>query len=458
MKLSGSTPVRGRTDTRAAGFTLVETLVAGLVLVIGLIAIAQFFASATKRVTESDVRSLLMQVANSEIENIRALPYKDVGTTTGSPPGAIPETSTQTEDGIEVNITRHITYVTDASYSGPYPANYRRVTVIVSASQHPELDPVTVSTFVAGGAAGGTLDITVTRADGTPIPDAHIVVMNETLSPQVSLTSSAQKTNTLGKLLMPGLTPGTNYKVLAEKTGYNSAYKDGLTVVDGLPYCPVTLILEPVSTLIIRLIDPLAVPIPGKIMSISGPWDFNEEAITGADGTIRFDDLSYSPFPDGNYNVLLNPDQGYEPASTDISLPSGITLQVDLTATPLTTTTTPPPGSTTTTTGSSSTVTSSSTTTTTQPATTTTRLGSLQVTVVWSHWTWWGWWTEPQRNARVRLGGYPERQTNWRGQTTFNNIPTGTYTLTVTRDGFRDYNTTVTITGSNLITVELSRI
>ncbi len=197
------------------GFTLVETLVAGMVLVVGLIMIAQFFASAMARTTASDVRSILSQVANREIEDVRALLYDDVGTTDGWPKGVLAPTATRTEDGVAVTITREVVFVTDDSYSGPYPANYKRVSISVSATQHPALGPVAVSTYVAGGAEGGTLDITVTDTQGTPVPNAQIAVTNTHLIPNVNLTSSALRTNSLGKLIIPGLKPDTEYRVSA---------------------------------------------------------------------------------------------------------------------------------------------------------------------------------------------------------------------------------------------------
>ena len=427
-------PIRGYASS-SGGFTLIETLVAGLVLVVGLIAIAQFFASAASRITESDVRSLLMQVANREIEDIRALPYEDVGTTDGNPLGVLSPTATRDEDGVQVQITREVIYVTDSSYSGPYPANYRRVTVTASSSQHPELAPVVVSSFVAGGAPGGTLDILVTRANGDPIPDAQITVTNTHLSPNVNISSSAMRTDSNGRLVIPGLTPDAtqSYHVIASKSGYNPDWTDPDVVVnDGVPYTSVTLILEPLSSLVIHLIDPAAMPIAGKILTITGPWNFNQQGTTVEDGTLTFSNIPYSPSAN-LYNVALESGQGYEPASQNVDLPSGTTLHVDLVANPLTTTTTDPASTTTT-------VSPSSTTTTTAP------LGSLLVIV--RSTDWWGW-DHNQSGAFVKLGDYPEQRTNDRGRTTFSDLPLGTYPLVVRKTGFDEYIGEVTITGDN---------
>ena len=45
------------------GFTMIEVLIAGLVMVIGLIFIAQLFTSSAARILTSDTRSLMDQVA-----------------------------------------------------------------------------------------------------------------------------------------------------------------------------------------------------------------------------------------------------------------------------------------------------------------------------------------------------------------------------------------------------------
>ena len=81
---------RRRSQRRGdAGFTLMEVMVAGLVLVVGLIAISQFFGSAMARVMDSRTRSILHQVASEEIEKVRALKYADVGLVNSMPGGTL---------------------------------------------------------------------------------------------------------------------------------------------------------------------------------------------------------------------------------------------------------------------------------------------------------------------------------------------------------------------------------
>ena len=88
------------------------------------------------RVLASDTRSLMAQMATEEIETIRGLQYQDVGTVGGHPAGQLAAVETVTVEGRNFQIQRDVTYFEDASYSGPYPANYRRVTITVTPLGH----------------------------------------------------------------------------------------------------------------------------------------------------------------------------------------------------------------------------------------------------------------------------------------------------------------------------------
>ncbi len=201
---------RLRNVHRDNGFTVVEVLVAGMVLVVGLIFIAHFFTGTAMRVLASDTRSLMAQMATQEIETIRGLQYQDIGTVGGQPPGQLAAAETKVVEGRTFQIVREVTYIEDSSYSGPYPANYRRVTVSVAQVDNSALAPVVMTTNIAGGAKGGTLDITVTDLSGAGIPGAHLTITNDVLVPHVLINASAIRTDDSGHLEVPGLTVDPN--------------------------------------------------------------------------------------------------------------------------------------------------------------------------------------------------------------------------------------------------------
>jgi type II secretory pathway pseudopilin PulG len=440
-----------------AGFTLLEVLVAGFVLVVGLVFIAQFFASAIGSVTDSETRSLIHQVASQEIEKARALDYADIGTVGGHPAGLLLASETVTVEDVSLVITREVIYVEDPSYSGPYPANYRRVTIRVQVDGDSRLGPVELATLVAGGAAGGSLDIRVTNARGEPVPDVLLSVENNHLIPNVHINSSAIRTDSQGRLLVPGLRPDptTAYYVEGTKTGYNSAWTDPMVVVnEGLPYTVIQFIMDRLSTLNIHVVDELGSPVPGVNMTVTGPRGFSQNIQSDGGGLHSLVDIGFST--SGNpYVIAVNSGQGYQPVSTSVALEPGITQDVTIVVVSniVTTTTTVAPPTTTTTVGTGTTTTTLSTTTTTVLSTSTTiGFGSVLVQVM----RWRDGRLRPVENASVTLYGTPQ-MTNSAGEVTFSNVPFGTYDLLVTKNDYHDYRSTVLVNGSEVVPVTLVR-
>lgn len=315
----------GRADLEK-GFTLVEVLVAVALVLVCLVGSAQFYVSAGDRIMDSETRSLLHQVASREIENIRALRYENVGTVHGQPRGALLDVESTTVEGVPLEIAREVVYVQDDSYSGPYPANYRRVTVTVRATGSDELDPMQLSTIVAGGADGGTLDVTVTNLAGAPIPGARLRIDNDHLVPWVHIDAPAIRTDSEGHLLIPGLAPDdtNSYYVTATKTGYNSAATpEGLVVTKGTPFAVVQLVIDQLSTLTIHVTDGNGAPRPGVALRLTGhlsvePWTYSEEVLTDSNGHATLTNIRYST---SLQPYLLQTSVGCDPP---LSLPDGV--------------------------------------------------------------------------------------------------------------------------------------
>jgi hypothetical protein len=308
-----------------SGFSLVEVLVAGIVVVVGLIFLAQFFTTTATRVLASDTRSVMSQIATEEIETIRAMQYADVGTVGGQPSGLLPAESVKVVEGRNFNIVREVTYIQDTSYTGPYPANYRRATVIVSATDNAALAPVSMSTNVAGGALGGTLDITVSDTAGSPVASARLTITNNILSPHVLINASAIRTDDDGHLQVPGLTPDANngYFVKATKAGYNdAALKQGVVVTKGVTTV-VQLIVDRLATMTIHLTDPLGTPLPNVALKVTGyqsvdPWTFEQTVTTDANGNATLSDIRYSSSTEPYFIELVTPH------NPPLQLPTGV--------------------------------------------------------------------------------------------------------------------------------------
>ena len=305
-----SPPLRPTVGAREDGFALVEVLVAALVLFIGIFAMAQFISSASFRVRDSEDRLVLQQTANREIEKIRALPYDQVGTVGGNPAGGLLDDTTTAVEGVSVRVQTEVMYIEDPAYAAqpanqrPFPANYRRATVIVTAVGNNRIDPVQVSTNVAGGAQGGTLDITATDVAGNPVEDVLLVITNTHLSPNVNIDSDAIRTDYLGKMLVPGLTPDNtaNYSVRGNKTGCNSYQINPMVLVnEGIPYTQVSVIVDLLDTINIHLVNDAtpAVPLSGVQLRVTGPlwippWTQTLTVTTDANGNVTMPNMVFS--------------------------------------------------------------------------------------------------------------------------------------------------------------------
>ena len=80
--------VRKQNQRKQGGFTLLETSVAMVVMMIGGLGIAAVFAYAVKNNSGSRDRAVALAVAQQELERLRSLPFNDPGlnATTALPP------------------------------------------------------------------------------------------------------------------------------------------------------------------------------------------------------------------------------------------------------------------------------------------------------------------------------------------------------------------------------------
>jgi hypothetical protein len=75
--------LRGRQQQGAQGFTLIEALIAVVVLVFGLIAVAQLMAVAAGSNAIANRTTVASAVASEELERLMTVPYGSLGTNPG---------------------------------------------------------------------------------------------------------------------------------------------------------------------------------------------------------------------------------------------------------------------------------------------------------------------------------------------------------------------------------------
>lgn len=212
------------------GFTLVESLVGLGVLGIFFTIFALTIQQILINVASSRIRSVAHTLAQSKMELVRNLPYEDIGTIGGIPPGSIQETESVTINNQAFEVHTSVIYIDDP-FDGTVPTDlintdYKRVRVEINwGGIYPSRVPVTFVTNIAPKGVesivgGGTLLVQVFNAQGNPISNATVHIDNTSVTPQVHLQTL---TNANGLVVIPGAPACTTcYQIRATKAGYST--------------------------------------------------------------------------------------------------------------------------------------------------------------------------------------------------------------------------------------------
>ncbi|MDW3221151.1 MAG: hypothetical protein R8F63_21300 [Acidimicrobiales bacterium] len=144
--MTSSPALRDRATTDR-GTTVVEMIVATMLLSVGILAVLVSMNTATTTTAVADNRSTGVRVASSEIEAMRAQPYDDVGISSGSrgfrrsfegrptvtSGGARVEArASVVVDGITYDIRRDVTWASITVGATRIPEGYKLVTITVT--------------------------------------------------------------------------------------------------------------------------------------------------------------------------------------------------------------------------------------------------------------------------------------------------------------------------------------
>lgn len=111
------------TRTNEAGFTLVETVVAMVVMMVAALAAASLFLYAVRNNTGGSERAMAMAVAQQQVEQLRSVAYDDA---TLAPGTAAPQLMTIA--GRRYNVVRSVVVETNSDGSSK---NLKRITITV---------------------------------------------------------------------------------------------------------------------------------------------------------------------------------------------------------------------------------------------------------------------------------------------------------------------------------------
>ncbi|EKD43193.1 MAG: hypothetical protein ACD_72C00413G0003, partial [uncultured bacterium] len=214
------------------GASLIEFIVGFSLVVIFSLAIYGLANSGLKLINDDQNRSTALGLARQQMEQIKNLPYDDVGTVNGVPSGTIEQTQTTVLNGVTFTIRTNIQYIDD-TFDDVAPldtlnTDYKKVRIRVTWDQGDSTTPVAlvtniVPTTIESTATGGTLFIEVfdpTTDPVEPVNNAEVTINAPTLNPPIAITD---ETDNDGRFILPGATPGIEaYEITVTKPEYST--------------------------------------------------------------------------------------------------------------------------------------------------------------------------------------------------------------------------------------------
>lgn len=212
------------------GLTLIEVLVGTFLMLLVFLGIFGVYRTGIWVVGQSQNKITALSVANKEIEEIRNLPYSEVGVEGSFPDGVIPAEKTYEINGREYNIKTRIDYVVDSAdgVSEPddeCPNDYKKIEVEVSweglfegsASLVTDIAPDNMAQECAE--AGGILFVSVFDAFAEMVPSPLIEIKDPETGQVLKTASESEHYFSL---------PPGNYRVVASKSGYSGSRSYGI--------------------------------------------------------------------------------------------------------------------------------------------------------------------------------------------------------------------------------------
>lgn len=308
------------------GFSLVEVLFAMAVFAIFAVGIYGGIQFVYKSVYQSRIKILQTSVLNEQIEIIRNMPFEDIGIVSGSPAGTLSRTTTTTRNGIDFLITRTIRNIDDpfdgtigGTPNDTAPADYKLVHVDVICAACGQLNPVSLTTYIApkyleGDPTHGALFIEVFDANGVPVQDATVHVVATSTDPAIDLTET---TDNNGMVRLVDLGEGVQaYHISVTKAGYTSAGTLVPTDTNSNPtklpasvaeqnVTEISFSIDEVSSIELATIDALCAPVGNTSVSIAGTkllgvepdiLTVNETIQTSAQGLYTWSTLGWDTY------------------------------------------------------------------------------------------------------------------------------------------------------------------
>lgn len=288
------------TRRRYDGFTLIEAVVFLFIFSMITMTFYQLFALGSRHMLDAKRRLGATALANERMETIRGMIYDDIGTKTpdgsggwdyGIPAGEILENETAVSSGGTYAVHVFVKYADDDfDGTGTEDANgittdYKAVRVSVSWGADGSDTYRTVSVFATFTPDGveqasntGILAVNVLDSSGVGVPQATVHIVN----PSTGTDLTAQ-TDDDGNLTLPGATPSDSlYELTVSKGGYYGAHTyppasgtvfdpvDGHMSVIVAAVNQYTIVMDHEADIAVSTVDPFGTPVPGIDFHLEG--------------------------------------------------------------------------------------------------------------------------------------------------------------------------------------------
>ncbi|MEK9147605.1 MAG: carboxypeptidase-like regulatory domain-containing protein [Patescibacteria group bacterium] len=213
-------------------FSLLEIIIAIFIFTLVSIGILETLSLGIDSLTVSKLRAGALVIAQEEMEFARNLDYNSVGTQGGIPSGNLIAEEEISLNNINYTKKISIQYV-DAPEDGldeldenSITADYKQIRVEVSWQTKFNSDKIVLlSNYAPKGIetvlGGGTLKLTAFDSQGISIPQANVLIKNDTVIPQISINTF---TNNNGLVTFPGSpTSAESYEITINKNNYSTS-------------------------------------------------------------------------------------------------------------------------------------------------------------------------------------------------------------------------------------------
>jgi len=137
------------------GMTLIEVIVAVALFVTLFLALLGILRVSLQLSALAKAKAVAVELASTQMEYLRGLPYASLGTVGGTPSGTIPQTSTSTVNGVDYPVRTHIVYYddsadgTEGSDTNGIRTDYKKAKVTVTYSVSGRTGRVTLASNFA---------------------------------------------------------------------------------------------------------------------------------------------------------------------------------------------------------------------------------------------------------------------------------------------------------------------